>query len=487
MKYILFFLFEAVFTITVKSQAFTLDTTFNVDYNFYYPSSSGRVAGINIEPEGNLLIYGSFYCGYGDYSDAIRVYENGARDYSWKFRDGNTFMEFFKRVGNDYIEMASTLRFLDKIDYNGTKSDTTWFQNTQKANICLEFFNPYIFPDGSIIVGGSKQCNEISDKKRYFMKLLPDGNLDTNFKHETNGIVNNVVKYSDNKFLLCGGTVNAYTLYDTVYCNRMCRIDSLGTLDTTFKSIFTWGSPNASYIQDDGKIIIIGLFTIQDNPDYLSLIRLNPDGSLDSTFNNFNSVNYTAVQPFCLNTICPTSDGGYLVGGEFNYYQGYARQRIAKIDGNGFLDTNYFNGPAIDSVFHAGNSIYPSVYSIQRDSNDRYYIMGYFTYYNGQPVNPIIRLKGLSPGIEEGKEVRNEIQLYPNPVKDEVNFSFSKAIANGVAEIYDVSGIKVKEITLKGRQSHYVISTESLAAGFYIVSIKYEKGVVGVVKMMKCN
>ena len=112
--------------------------------------------------------------------------------------------------------------------------------------------------------------------------------------------------------------------------------------------------------------------------------------------------------------------------------------------------------------------------------------MGEFTYYNGQHVNPIIRIKGLSAGIEENKE-KNNMQLYPNPAKDEVNLSFPKAIVNGVAEIYDVSGIKVKEILLKGRQSHYTISTEGLAAGFYIVSVRGEKGVVGVVKMMKCN
>ncbi len=478
MKQIYLIFLAFLFSNNIQSQAFSLDTTFNVDYNFNFLGTD--VYGLTFEPDGKIMVYGFFWDHLTNTSDIIRIFENGNRDFTWQYVGSQTSIGFVKRMNNDYIMQNISYSYIEKFNYSGHKTDTAWNNNIHRDNICGAFYFPFIFSDGSMMVGGDTTCNIISNKKRCLMKFLPDGNLDTNFKHFTNWRVSGIIKYSSDKLLLYGG----FTKYDTISTFRICRIDTLGNYDSTFTSIFNMGLPRPVFIQNDGKIIIAGDFTFINSTTKSTLIRLLPDGSLDSTFNNYNSLNWSDSFPSLAIHVCPTSDGGYLVGGQFKAYQGYERHNIVKTDKDGFIDTNYFNGLGIDSTLN--NVSDPFVYNIQRDSNDRYYLMGEFTYYNGQHVNPIIRIKGLSAGIEENKE-KNNMQLYPNPAKDEVNLSFPKAIVNGVAEIYDVSGIKVKEILLKGRQSHYTISTEGLAAGFYIVSVRGEKGVVGVVKMMKCN
>ena len=82
---------------------------------------------------------------------------------------------------------------------------------------------------------------------------------------------------------------------------------------------------------------------------YHTLVRLNPDGSLDSTFMNFSGpidTNNFYVVTF---PIAPTDDGGYLVGGTFNSYQGYPKPSIAKIDSSGAVEPQYFTSGGPDS------------------------------------------------------------------------------------------------------------------------------------------
>ncbi|MEZ4829112.1 MAG: delta-60 repeat domain-containing protein [Bacteroidia bacterium] len=148
---------------------------------------------------------------------------------------------------------------------------------------------PYVFPDGSIITGGTggkyPSANNFQ-RRLYFMRIRPDGYVDSSFHHNSNSDVQKTMRYNASRLLLYGIYL---TSYDSVPVNKICLIDTLGNLDTTFYSgLFYSGIAEPKYIQPDGKIIVGERFMIHNYPDTLGLIRLNPDGSLDSTFNNFN-------------------------------------------------------------------------------------------------------------------------------------------------------------------------------------------------------
>ncbi|MFZ4401440.1 MAG: T9SS type A sorting domain-containing protein [Bacteroidales bacterium] len=456
------FIFYIILLLTFESyaQSFSLDTTFNVDYNFYVSGSDASVYGLNFEPDGKLMIYG--YFSDGTTADIIRVYDNGSIDNTWHYI-WSQGVNFIKRINNEYIIRTSDL--LGKFSYNGQITDTAWCNNVARGNICHSFYQPYFFSDGSMMVGTDSICNIVSDKKRWFMRFHPDGSVDTNFKHSPNREVFGIIKYSSDKLLIYGGGQYGFTRYDNTPINRMCRIDTLGNLDTTFKSIFIGGNPRPLYIQNDDKIIVCGGFYIINNPYELCLIRLNADGSLDSTFNNFNLKSIGNG----VGTICPTTDGGYLIGGGFKQYQGYARSCIVKTDINGFIDIAYFNGAGIDSSYHAGYT--PYVGGIVKGTGDTYCVMGYFTYYNGIYVNPIIRIHGLSVGINEvEKEI---VKVFPNPANNSLTFNtgmkqdFNLTVFNSIGQT-----VLQKRITV----SNTTLNIHSFKQGVYYYQLINEKG-----------
>ncbi|NVN96199.1 MAG: T9SS type A sorting domain-containing protein [Bacteroidetes bacterium] len=469
MKCILIFVISVLFGSNIFAQPFSLDTTFNVNYTFNFGGIGGEIRGSNYEQDGKMMIYGSFWDGIHNISDVLRIYEDGSLDNTWQFMGSGASerIGYVKHLNNEYILFA-TSGSLGKFTYYGQNADTAWINNVWRGNICHGFYQPYIFSDGSMLVGTDSICNIESNKKRWFMKFFSDGTVDTNFKHSPNGYVFGVVKYSSDKLLLYGGSaMHGFTRYDSTQINRMCRIDTLGNIDTTFKSIFTGGSPRPLYVQNDGKIIVGAFFNIINYPSTLYIVRLNLDGSLDSTFNNFNSVNDVS---YGVSSICPTTDGAYLIGGGFTQYQGYTRNNIVKTDANGYIDTAYFNGQDIDSVFLNGT---PYVLSIVKGTNDTYYVMGYFTHYNGVHVNPIIRIHGLSVGINEVE--KENVKVYPNPTINSITFNtgmfkdFKLRIFNAIGQIV----LQKKLIT-----SNTTLNIESFQRGMYYFQLINDKAKV---------
>ena len=180
-----------------------------------------------------------------------------------------------------------------------------------------------------------------------------------------------------------------------------------------------------------------------------------------------------------VNAICPTTDGGYLVGGPFTTYQGKYRGRIAKTDANGFLDTNYFSAQGITGTVDGSQ---PIVNKIKKSLlEDKYYVAGRFTTFNGQGVQPIIWLNGLSyTGVEEIGKGNEEVKVFPNPVSDRLSITgFS---GKGEISIYNTVGEKCLTLTLSpdnNRDRHgegtASIDVSELPAGIYFVTVTNEK------------
>ncbi len=121
-----------------------------------------------------------------------------------------------------------------------------------------------------------------------------------------------------------------------------------GSLDTTFDAGITGNFVTVTSIQADGKTIIAGGFTSVLGTPRNNIARINVDGTLDTDFDpNANaSIFCVAVQP----------DGKILLGGNFTTLQPNgaasptARQRIARLNADGSLDTS-FDPKAVDTVY----------------------------------------------------------------------------------------------------------------------------------------
>jgi uncharacterized delta-60 repeat protein len=231
-----------------------------------------------------------------------------------------------------------------------------------------------IQPDGKIILGGYfTSYSGISSNR--IARLNTDGTYDSTFTIGT-GFDSNVFTtsiQSDGKIIVGG----VFTSYSGISSNRIARLNSDGTYDSTFSIGDGFNSfIYTSSIQSDGKIIVGGSFTSYSGISSNRIIRLNTDGSYDSTFSigdGFNSLPYTSsIQP----------DGKIILGGFFTFYSGISSNRIARLNTDG----------SYDSTFSVGNGFNSSVLSLSIQSDGKIIAGGDFSSYSGISSNRIARL-----------------------------------------------------------------------------------------------
>jgi uncharacterized delta-60 repeat protein len=97
-------------------------------------------------------------------------------------------------------------------------------------------------------------------------------------------------------------------------------------------------------VQPDGKILLGGYFTQVNGTTRNRIARLNADGSLDTAFNPGITGGYR------VDSIVVQPDGRILVSGDFTHVGGVARSAIARLNANGTLDTG-FNPGANGAVY----------------------------------------------------------------------------------------------------------------------------------------
>lgn len=244
------------------------------------------------------------------------------------------------------------------------------FGNGPNANV----ISSCIQSDGKIIIGGSfTRYNGISRNR--IARINPDGNIDESFNPGTgaNGGVESISVHNDGKIIVAGG----FTEFNGVPRNSIARLNVDGSLDESFDTgIGANNTIEGIYLQNDGKIIIVGYFTSYNGVTRNHIARLNTDGSLDESFDPGTGANSV------IGSVSIQSDGKIIIGGYFTSYNGISRNRIARLNADGSLDES----------FNPGTGANNGINSIAIQSDGKIIIGGYFTSYNGTSRNRIARL-----------------------------------------------------------------------------------------------
>lgn len=189
-------------------------------------------------------------------------------------------------------------------------------------------------PDGKILVGGNFTLIGGVARSR-LARLNPDGTVDSTFNPSPNTTVAALLVQPDGKILVGGG----FTTIAGTTRVRLARLNPNGSLD----SGFTAGADGSVYslaVQADGKILIGGLFAIVNETPRSAIARLNADGSLDAAFNlNVTGVNVGTQQQLAAIVVQP--DGKILLGGNFSQVAGQPRASLARVNPDGSLDSTF--------------------------------------------------------------------------------------------------------------------------------------------------
>lgn len=182
----------------------------------------------------------------------------------------------------------------------------------------------------------------------------------------------------DSKILIGGDfiQVNGSTAF------RIARLNSDGTFDPSFNAGIglEGGVALKILVQGDGKILVGGRFTHINGVPCNRIARLNPDGSLDTSFDPGSGANNGVI------AMGLQSDGKIIIGGDFSSVNGVAGVRIARLNTNGTVDSTFATGAGVTG----SSTIYVGDLAVQPD--DKIVICGRFTAVNGNTRNSIARL-----------------------------------------------------------------------------------------------
>lgn len=242
-------------------------------------------------------------------------------------------------------------------------------------------------PDGNILLGGTlyhdPNRNILSPVNRH----RPDGTQDTNFIASYSGAAHAVTLQSDGKILLGGGSI---------YNQRkgyIERVHKNGAKDNTFNCTIS-GAPtspdyagiNAVIAQTDGRIVIGGNFQFVNGIPRAHLAQLNADGSLDTSFNPGSG----ADRP--VSTLARQENGKILAGGNFTTINGISRRGIARLNTNGSLDDTFDPGTGSGSLAEDWNVGVVNTIVLQPDGG--ILVGGRFDSFDGVPRAGLVRLQG---------------------------------------------------------------------------------------------
>ncbi|MDR3456204.1 MAG: Calx-beta domain-containing protein [Verrucomicrobiae bacterium] len=230
-------------------------------------------------------------------------------------------------------------------------------------------------PDDKMIVVGDFFSYDQTARSR-IARVNTDGSLDTTF--DPGSGLNKVAKcivLNGNGGAFIGG---AFSSYNGILCNRIALITPNGAVDPTFNAGVGFnGDVNAMAFQTNGELLVGGNFTSYNGVarHYLALIRA--DGTLDTAFDPGTNLNAQVlalgVQP----------SGQVIVGGDFARVGGVSGQdHIARLNADGSFD------PSFDPGSGANASV--SAVGIQPDGN--IVAGGQFTVMNGATANRLARL-----------------------------------------------------------------------------------------------
>jgi uncharacterized delta-60 repeat protein len=233
-----------------------------------------------------------------------------------------------------------------------------------------------IQPDGKvIIVGEFTEFDGVSRNR--IARVETSGALDQSFDPGAgaNFLIYAVEVLNDGKVMIGG----AFTSYDGNMVNGVIRLNSDGTINSTFLANAGTGANDVVKDiaeQNDGMILVAGSFSQFGATTVSRVMRLFPDGTVDPSFNPGTGPDDS------VESIALMSDGSIIIGGRFTNVAGLPRGRFAKLDPNGALNQTYATGSGANS----------HVLSVDVYPDDRVVIGGAFTSFDGSTRKRVARI-----------------------------------------------------------------------------------------------
>jgi uncharacterized delta-60 repeat protein len=331
-------------------------------------------------------------------------------------------------------------------------------------------------PDGKIVVSGTTYDNYV------IVRFQANGAIDSSFGNNGRVVTygglyetqcNAVAVQSNGKILFTGcGWYNGDVAFMTICYTSNGNIDS--SFGMNGRAYWQPGTAVAHDIKvlPNGKILLAG-GTIFPIPAEV-LMRLNTDGSLDTSFNHigYRLIHYIGYTPIifgnfgCHMAVLPNGNivlSGTLEDSTVNYWK---HASLSRCTADGQLDSSFCtDGSQVLTIGQLGSGV--NSISVQSDSK---IITAGFSNYGNSQIPPHFTLARFMPngnvGVPEITKPQPEAYIYPNPANAHFTIKTNSPISS-----VQVTGIDGKTYKFIDKPTLTQFNTEDLPNGTYFVLI----------------
>ena len=313
-----------------------------------FSSVTGEITGkrITLQQDGKIVATSSIY-NYGRFfTDVLvmRFNSDGSPDNSFasggfrqfdigSYRDGGTcaiIQPDGKIIVGGGTNSGSVRHYFAARLHTTGITDSSFYDNGI-IYITLTGSNEYVSfmqlqTDGKIVMGGSSVQNNYN---LTLIRLNTNGYPDVSFNGSSSLLIPIGVEddmaydidiQSDNKIVVAG-----FSMFSPNKFVSVARVNPNGTLDNTFdgdgKQTYNFGNSSnyagAVNVQTDGKILIAGGTNQPGVPGNFAVMRLNTDGTIDNSFNGIGRRIYSvSSSESVLNAMMIQPDGKVLLAGK---------------------------------------------------------------------------------------------------------------------------------------------------------------------------
>lgn len=258
--------------------------------------------------------------------------------------------------------------------------------------------------------------------------------------------------------------------------------DTAGTINYQDLDVSIYSPLTRATVQPDGKIVVVGGFTKYNGTNTKCIVRLLSNGQIDPTFNTT-----TGVDRGINTVIMEPVTNKIIIGGEFTTFNGSAVKKMIRLNTNGTWDTTFSIGSGTTDL--PGSSSCPFCYNhiraLKLQPDGKVIVGGRFKTFNGLSAGFVTRISGdaglqsrgtgvvyvSEPEIDTNPTFSN-IKVYPNPSSDLFNIDLSQESAPySSINVYNLLGAKVFTAALTPKENN-VIDLSHLSAGYYTAKLE---------------
>jgi uncharacterized delta-60 repeat protein len=339
----------------------------------------------------------------------------------------------------------------------------------------------HVYPDGRVLLTGRHGVNDPTHGFDGLYSLIwfsNTGHYDTTrAPRQTNAAIYRIAALPNGQFY-CGGN---FTLYEGFPAVGLVRVQPDGALDASFQPAITWGMAITLRPLADGRLLAAGLMTFQGSSDTLRLVRFLPDGSLDPTFNNHLDPerDYTNNPTYLIASIHELNPDRFILTGGFNLIDGEPHGHIAMIDSSGNLVNGVFHGTGAGTFLYQ-NYNQTSISGIMPTGDGDYWIWGSYHGYDDGSTNDTLqrmvsRLHGLSAGVAEhvAPLPGGSLLIRPNPARTWVvlEYRLVAPVRDAYIRIAGMDGRELARLPLAAPEGQPVYDIRPVAKGAYTVEL----------------